>query len=408
MQEQGGRHLDYMVDYISPLSDDSCILPYANAPLSGQLCEGQNTVDVCVFGAGPAGLSVAARLMQRGIRVVILDRPPRTKSWGGESFTGAIRAPLLAIGGWEAFERAGHVQGYERESAWGGPARVESSIVQPHGPLWHVDRDRFDADLRLTVLHRAEVLIGYRKVDRVTWEPTNSPGTLARKCCTCMPRRTVENENSAGSGLWRVEIDGKTRVSASFLVDATGRARVVARRLHARVETDDQLIGLTSAVPCHANREHVIRSMLMEATPFGWWYASPTPAGHTFAFFTDADLAPPNLRQRLRPVAANSAFTHVPPDQNWLAVGDACASHDPLCGWGVHRAMINGLRAADAIETFLSQNDRGLLEEYRLHVRQQYQQYLRGLSQQYSLEQRWLNAPFWKRRHHHLSASQLA
>lgn len=405
MQGQRGGQLEQAVDEISTLGENSRNLSDANALSSDQLFKGHTSVDVCILGGGPAGLSVAARLTQRGVRVMILDRPPRTKSWGGESFTGTIRAPLMAIGGWEAFEKAEHVLGYERESAWGGPPRTESSIVQPHGPLWHVDRDRFDADLRSTVLFGANILVAYRKLDSVAWEPTISTTTLAR--ASHLPRRNVEDDKSAGSGVWQVVIDGEMRVRARFLVDATGRARVLARKLHARIETDDRLMGLAAAVPRDTNQTRVIRSMLIEATAFGWWYASPTPAGHTFAFFTDTDLAPPHLRRRLRPVAANSVFTHMPPDQNWLAVGDACASHDPLCGWGVQRAMVNGLRAADAIGMFVSQNDRSLLEQYRRHVRQQYEEYLRGLRQRYSLERRWLNSPFWKRRHDLLSATQL-
>ena len=74
--------------------------------------------------------------------------------------------------------------------------------------------------------------------------------------------------------------------------------------------------------------------MLLQATPFGWWYAAPVPGGHVLVLFTDADLAPIELRRRLRPAAANSAFTDTEGAQGWLAVGDACASHDPLCGWG--------------------------------------------------------------------------
>ncbi len=79
--------------------------------------------EVYVFGGGPAGVAVASRLLERGRDVAILDCPPQQKPWGGESFTGAIRAPLLALGCWETFEKAGHTRGYERESAWGGAGR---------------------------------------------------------------------------------------------------------------------------------------------------------------------------------------------------------------------------------------------------------------------------------------------
>lgn len=326
--------------------------------------------EVCVFGSGPAGLAVAARLLEKGRDVAILDCPPRKKPWGGESFTGAIRAPLLALGCWGAFVKAGHVPGYERESAWGGEPQAETSMLQPHGPLWHVDRERFDEDLRSAVLQRGDILFPYRKLDSITREPDE----------------------------WRLVLDGETEVSAKYLVDATGRSRALAHRLNARIIFHDRLLGLTANVSRDESRAE-IRSMLIEATPFGWWYAAPTPKGHVVAMFTDADLAPAELRRRLRPVAANSAFTYTKAGQGWLPVGDACASHDPLCGWGVHRAMTNGLRAADAIEAFLVSGDPSQLEDYRHHCHQQYERYLEGLTKHYSIERRWPAAPFWQRRH---------
>jgi flavin-dependent dehydrogenase len=326
--------------------------------------------EVCVFGAGPAGLSVAARLLEQGRDVLVLDRPRKVKPWGGESFSGAIRGPLVALGFWDGFERAAHVQGYERQSAWGGEPWAESSMFQPSGAMWHVDRDRFDDDLRAQLRERADVLVSYRSLDSVRRE----------------------------AGKWRVSLDGTTEVVARFLVDATGRLRALGHRLGARIERHDRLLGLTARVSRDDTAAEV-RSMLIEATPFGWWYAAPTPTGHVLALFTDPDLAPRDVRRRLRPVAANSAFTHVEADQGWLPVGDACASHDPLCGWGVHRALTNGLRVADAITAVLVRGDASQLEDYRHHCRRQYQRYLEGLVQRYSLERRWPSAPFWQRRH---------
>src|SRR5690349_10993781 len=78
----------------------------------------EHACDVCVFGAGPAGTATAIKLIGLGLSVLLVDRPLQ-KPWGGESFTGAIRIPLLALGCWNRFENAGHQRGYERESAWG-------------------------------------------------------------------------------------------------------------------------------------------------------------------------------------------------------------------------------------------------------------------------------------------------
>ena len=99
----------------------------------------------------------------------------------------------------------------------------------------------------------------------------------------------------------------------------------------------------------------------------------------------------------MRSVSAHSSFAP-PRGDGWLAVGDACAAHDPLCGWGVCRAMNNAIAAADAIHCELARGDASLAAEYERHCRDQFSAYLAGLAEHYSLERRWRSAPFWQRR----------
>jgi len=327
-----------------------------------------------VIGAGPAGLAAASRLVDDGRAVLILDRATARSRWGGVTFTGAIRGPLSELGCWEAFVRAGHVAGYERQCAWGGEPRAENALFQPEGPLWHVDRDRFDADLRCAVHKRGAAFETYRKLESVRLE----------------------------NGCWCVELGCGRVVEARYLVDATGRQRTLSRRLGARIESHDRLVGLTARVARNQATAEV-RSMLLQATPFGWWYAAPIPNGHVLVLFTDADLTPFELRRRLRPNRRQQRVHRHRGAEGWLAVGDACASHDPLCGWGGHRALANGLRAGDAIASLLATGNSRPIVEYRRHCRKQYDRYLRGLIHRYSLERRWPTAPFWERRHHPIS-----
>jgi len=179
-------------------------------------------------------------------------------------------------------------------------------------------------------------------------------------------------------------------------VDATGRSRALAKRLGARSSFHDRLIGLVGAAPADSGLFRAV-AMMIQSTPFGWWYAAPVPQGRVVALFTDADLAALAVRQRLRPVPANSVFTDAPVETGWLAVGDACAAHDPLCGWGVVRAMSNGIRAADAIHEHLCTGRVSSLAEYRDHCRKQFEDYLAGLTRRYRMVQRWPYAPFWAR-----------
>jgi flavin-dependent dehydrogenase len=327
--------------------------------------------DVCVFGAGPAGSAVAARLADLGVFSVVLDRPSEGRLWRGESLTGAIRYPLDMLGLWKEFRAAGHVAGHAQQTAWGGGPWIQDSIFHVHGDRWHVDRTRFDADLREAVRKRGIVIRDYRSLDE------------------------LQQEN----GKWRIRLDKGAEISARHLVDATGRARVIARRLGLRPRIHDRLVALTAVMPRNRNPEFD-HTMVIESTPHGWWYAAPVPQGHVLAFFTDADLVPRDLARSMATVAANSAFIQPVSDQSWLPVGDACAAHDPLCGWGVHRAMANGILAAEAIGERLTTTDASLLEDYCRHCRDQFERYLAGLSQRYASERRWASSDFWERRRH--------
>ena len=329
--------------------------------------------DVGVFGAGPAGIATAIRLAGAGASVAILARPAGDPPWVGETFSGAIRTPLAELGLWDGFREAGHLRGYEIRSAWGGPdLQVQNAVFDPQGARWHVDRARFDADLRDAAVRRGCVLQQYARLDSV--------------------RRD-------GAG-WHVGLgDDVPELRARFLVDATGRRCALGRRLGARHARFDKLVALVVRTARNVDATYA-HAIVVEAVPDGWWYASPVPDGHALAYLTDRDLVPPGLAARagLRVVAADSSLIEPGAQTQWLAVGDAYAAHDPLCGWGVGRALCNGIAAADAIRASLERDDDAPLDAYHAARRAEYDSYLDGLTRHYSQEGRWPASPFWARR----------
>jgi flavin-dependent dehydrogenase len=327
------------------------------------------TYDACIFGCGPAGSAVAARLSDLGMLPLVLDRPSNSSAWHGESFAGAIAEPLRALDLLDAFQSAEHVKSYEERIDWGGGPWLRESLFRAYGSLWHVDRAQFNTSLREALRLRAVPVVRYRKLVDLRYERER----------------------------WRIALTPGGELFARFLVDATGRARVVSRRLGVRPRSYDRLVALTASIPRNrdASFDH---AMVIAARPDGWWYAAPVPQGHVLTFLTDADLAPIALRAFMRTVAANSSFAQSKPGSAWLAVGDACAAHDPLYGSGTYRALVDGIRAAEAITSRLAEGNSAQTHAFRRRCAEQFQSYLSGLSQHYSYEKRWQSLPFWKRR----------
>jgi hypothetical protein len=100
----------------------------------------------------------------------------------------------------------------------------------------------------------------------------------------------------------------------------------------------------------------------------------------------------------LRVVAAHSTcFAHVV-GPGWVAVGDAAGSHDPLSASGIVRALDSGIHAARAIHATLVQHRDDALVEYETRHHATYAQYLTTHARYYQMEQRWPDAPYWRRR----------
>jgi flavin-dependent dehydrogenase len=363
----------------------------------------EGRADVVVLGAGPAGAAAATALVRTGLKVVLLARPGTGPPDRYETLPPEIQVPLAALGLWEHFRAAGHLPSPGILSAWGGPGLIATdALFNPYGPGWHVDRGCFDA---LLVEGAADV------------------GVIVRRDLL------VTRLGRGPSGDWTLEGNSGGRpvaLRAGFLIDATGRAASPARRLGGGRVVLDRLVGLVAMISPDPSTPCPDRRLLVEAVADGWWYAAPLPDAQRLllAFFTDADLLPrgrdalaPHWRTRLQqaPYATQRLGIHARLDglhlmsastsqarrvagAGWLAVGDAAATLDPLCGQGVYRALESGLRAAAAVGSSLS-GSREALSDYARHAEADFAAYLRERVAYYRAERRWRPAPFWQRRH---------
>jgi flavin-dependent dehydrogenase len=362
----------------------------------------QMQFDVAVLGGGPAGSATGLALARLGYAVVLIERSGYEDGRIGETLPPGVRKPLVELRLWDAFLADGHLPGPGIRSAWGRVDLYENDFIfNPYGAGWHLDRARFDALLA---------------------RESEKAGVSVRR------RTRLLSSHETAAGGWELRINSAgapEQIDARFVVDATGRMPAFACRQGARRLVLDHLVGVVAVLPSSSSRNAPDTAfMLVESIEEGWWYSALLPSGRMIvAYMTDADLFAHGSRSRsgfwqsqlrqavhtyerlggrtrdlsLRVVAANSMVLDHAAGHNWLAVGDAAASFDPLSSQGIVRALESGRRAAAAIHGHFA-GDRSVLQGCALALREQYQRYLDARLEYYRREQRWPHAVFWRRR----------
>jgi flavin-dependent dehydrogenase len=291
--------------------------------------------------------------------VVVLPGPARRANRSAESLPPSVRKPLLLLDAVDAVRGAGLLASTGNTTAW-GDASPRAEAFAPGDTGLQVERTRFDAlMLRLAVDAGATVIEG------------------ASACAVHLPAGT--------GGSSRVEWRSHTSsgsIRAAWVLDASGRAGVVARRgLRTReaAPATTALIGVWqhSRHPEGLDPTHTV----VESYRDGWAWSVPLADGRRWvAAMVDpqatsltqgagldglyrGEIAKTGLLQRMLAAAvpvgspwACPATTYAArrfSGDGFLLVGDAGVFIDPLSSAGVKKALASGCLAGIVVNTCL-------------------------------------------------------
>lgn len=355
---------------------------------------------VAVLGGGIAGCAAVLRLAQFGIEVAWIAPETPFEDKPGESLAAAALPVLEELGLAALLADPAHRQSQVSFTSWGSDVLLERHAAAQPGGLGHViDRARFEAGLIAETVSHAGIT---RLHDHVL----------------------AVNRQTKG---WTLSTTSGATISAERIIDATGRKSQLGRE-HSRQKRLDRLVAAYTFLTQAETDIDPTPATIIEAVPGGWWYATLL-ADRRLAlnFYSDPDLLPRRIGQRQDLWQALVADTRYvcqwvesagyalcgPPGlasagtvwlehaagADWMAVGDAAISFDPLSAHGMTTALWTGVEAAKAVARAVG-GDEKALDDYARRLRLGVDHYLADRRAIYARERRFTHHPFWHRRLH--------
>jgi flavin-dependent dehydrogenase len=334
--------------------------------------------DVIVAGGGPAGAVCAIELARAGRRVALFDACRFPHDAVGESLSPTACAVLESAG--VRFAEAGFVAKRGATFVWGQRGTFRTTYAG--ATAWQVRRAELDATLLKLAADTGVAVHHRQRVDRVRFAGDRAVGV-----------RVVD------------EAGGARDLDCAWVVDATGRAALLARQL-GLLEDDTALCGHAVWARWKGGRrlpsDSVGDSLFVGSDATAWWYVpiddrddlvsvgmtSPTPVPDTAAAdmlersVARAPVVGELLRDarrvgpaRVVSIAARCSRRLTGP--GWLLVGDAAGFVDPIVTPGVQLAVESGQSAARAIEAVgnARPDSSAELRSYERRLRHQHRTY---------------------------------
>ncbi|GFD83137.1 hypothetical protein KUL118_59990 [Tenacibaculum sp. KUL118] len=370
-----------------------------------------STTDILIIGGGIAGCIAAISLVNH-YNVTLLDKLVEPVDRIGESLAPAAQRILkeldLLENESEAIKQTIFRNNLGMQSYWGNnQLQIVDHMRNPDGFSRSLDRKNFEVYLRNVAAKRGVNCIWGTRLSNSSYE--NNYWKITTKSDDLKNRTTHT-------------------IHVKFVIDATGRQSHFTKSLGIQRTQYDKLISCWMSLP---NTQENTMSTIV-ANELGWWYSAVVPDNkRIIAFQTDADLVDRNTfkhvntflsfakeHKLIQPliegnettvnfhgtVSANSTRLEQVTGKQWVALGDAAMSFDPLSSQGMFNAMANAMQLQKLLIKYDFIKDLDSTKEgkfnilYENQLQQVWNHYLKHKNFFYSTETRWKEATFWKRR----------
>jgi flavin-dependent dehydrogenase len=348
--------------------------------------------EICIVGGGPAGASVAHQLSLLGYQVLLVERRAFAKKGVAESLPISILPLLDVLSVRDQVEKSSFLNELPPIMRW---RSNDSDLQQTVKPSFQVDRGYFDQIL----LSQAE------KVGAKILRSVN-----VRK-----------PKFNASSKIWEIPIIDKKNeflLKAEFLVDASGRHSILSAKkqaysavtlalsacwksslpLASRIEAGQTEWYWAGALPNHSYNITVFidKEQFLREKRCSWidLYKSLLAKSELFPEFLKGELvSEPSFRD------ATAYFDSNIVDTNYIKVGEASLSLEPLSSQGIALAITSALQASIVVNTLKKHpQDSQLAVDFYVARQQETITRSQKTAASFYQESRYQESLFWKKR----------